>query len=322
MSRRSTATAAPIGSCSTCPARRPVPSTGRSPGAAGRPCSRSSRSPPTPRLGSPPPVPSPLEAELIGRGITPAMAGDLVRDHGEENDPGPGRAPRLAGREEAGEGRRPGGLAGGGHPERPCRSQGIRLEGRASGPRGGPAGPGTREGRAAPPGEGGGGPRPGERERVDAEIKRLTPAERAALEAEALARASSEERELYDNPPTPPSAKPPCAACCCGTSSSGLGTARAWPPPTTMERSEIQSEAIRVRGASGTVLLGCGSAASGFYLGKTDRSETDLFADAGVRRGERHPIAKLVDPGRGTRRQRRRWRRRRSLPHASWGLAR
>ena len=32
----------------------------------------------------PAPGPSPLEAELIERGITPAMAGELVRDHGEE----------------------------------------------------------------------------------------------------------------------------------------------------------------------------------------------------------------------------------------------
>ena len=84
MSRRLTATAARTGSCSTYPARRPGPSTGRSPGAAGRSCSRSSRSRrfPVPPLAAP--GPSPLEAELIGRGITPAMAGELVRDHGEE----------------------------------------------------------------------------------------------------------------------------------------------------------------------------------------------------------------------------------------------
>jgi len=37
-------------------------------------------SPPRPAA----PGPSPLEAELIGRGITPAMAGELVREHGEE----------------------------------------------------------------------------------------------------------------------------------------------------------------------------------------------------------------------------------------------
>ena len=37
---------------------------------------------PPPRPAAP--VPSPLEAELIGRGVTPAMAGALVRDHGEE----------------------------------------------------------------------------------------------------------------------------------------------------------------------------------------------------------------------------------------------
>ena len=58
-------------------------------------------------------------------------------------DPGPDRAARLAGRDEAGQGRRPGGLAGRGHPERPRRPQGLRLEGRASTARGGAAGPGT-----------------------------------------------------------------------------------------------------------------------------------------------------------------------------------
>jgi hypothetical protein len=42
---------------------------------------------PFPAAPAPPlpaPGPSPLEAELIGRGITPAIAGDLVREHGEE----------------------------------------------------------------------------------------------------------------------------------------------------------------------------------------------------------------------------------------------
>jgi hypothetical protein len=37
---------------------------------------------PPPRAAAP--GPSPLEAELIGRGITPAIAADLVREHGEE----------------------------------------------------------------------------------------------------------------------------------------------------------------------------------------------------------------------------------------------
>ena len=37
---------------------------------------------PPPRPAAP--GPSPLEAELIGRGVTPAMAADLVREHGEE----------------------------------------------------------------------------------------------------------------------------------------------------------------------------------------------------------------------------------------------
>ena len=77
-------------------------------------------------------------------------------------DPGPDRASRLADRDETGQGRRPGGLAGRGDPERPCRPQRIRVEGRASTARGGAAGPGTREGRAAPPAAGAGGPRPGD----------------------------------------------------------------------------------------------------------------------------------------------------------------
>jgi hypothetical protein len=37
---------------------------------------------PSPRLAAP--GPSPPEAELIGRGINPAMAGELVRGHGED----------------------------------------------------------------------------------------------------------------------------------------------------------------------------------------------------------------------------------------------
>ncbi len=37
---------------------------------------------PPPRPAAP--GPSPLEAELIGRGVTPAVAADLVREHGEE----------------------------------------------------------------------------------------------------------------------------------------------------------------------------------------------------------------------------------------------
>ena len=43
------------------------------------------------------------------------------------DDPGPDRAARLAGRDEAEKGRRPGGLAGGGDPERPRRAQGLRV---------------------------------------------------------------------------------------------------------------------------------------------------------------------------------------------------
>ena len=39
---------------------------------------------PPPRLAGPGPSPSPLEAELIGRGVTAGVAAALVRDHGEE----------------------------------------------------------------------------------------------------------------------------------------------------------------------------------------------------------------------------------------------
>jgi hypothetical protein len=47
---------------------------------------------PPPRPAAP--GPSPLEAELIGRGITPAVAGERFRCHGEEVIRGPDRAPR------------------------------------------------------------------------------------------------------------------------------------------------------------------------------------------------------------------------------------
>jgi hypothetical protein len=45
---------------------------------------------PPPGLAGPGPAPSPLEAELIGRGVTPGVAAVLVRDHGEEKVRGQG----------------------------------------------------------------------------------------------------------------------------------------------------------------------------------------------------------------------------------------
>jgi hypothetical protein len=149
---------------------------------------------PWPAVSGPPP----LEAELIGRGITPAMARELVRGHGEEairlqidildslpekkrgkiNDPAAylvtairnghaapkgfiGRAERQA-REEARQARERQ------EAEGRCRQREQAARERAL------------------------------REEADAYIKRLTPAEREALEAEALAGAGPEARQAYE----------------------------------------------------------------------------------------------------------------------------
>ena len=112
---------------------------------------------PAPPLAAP--GPSPLEAELIGRGITPAMAGELVRDHGEEKIRAQIEQLDWLAETKPEQDRRPGGLAGRGHPERPRRPQGLRVEGRAAAARGSAAGPGTRGGRGPPPRAGAGGPR-------------------------------------------------------------------------------------------------------------------------------------------------------------------
>jgi hypothetical protein len=151
---------------------------------------------PPPRLAAP--GPSPLEAELIGRGITPAVAGDLVREHGEEA----------------------------------IRLQIEILDGLPEKRRGKIADPAAylvtavRNGHAAPKGfvgraecqareearqarerqEAEARRRRREeaareralREEVDAYLGRLTPAEREALEAEALTRADPEARRAYE----------------------------------------------------------------------------------------------------------------------------
>ena len=151
---------------------------------------------PPPRPAAP--GPSPLEAELIGRGITPAIAADLMREHGEEairlqieildglpkkrrdkiRDPAAylvtairnghaapkdfvGRAERQA-REEARQAR-----------ERQ-EAEGRRRQREQA----------ARE-RAM-------------REEVDAYIKRLAPAGREALEADALAQADPEVRRACE----------------------------------------------------------------------------------------------------------------------------
>ena len=54
------------------------------------------------------------------------------------------------------------------------------------------------------------------REEVDAYLKRLTPAERKALEAEALAQADPEARRGYEEAARPGSA-PPCCWAWCGS---------------------------------------------------------------------------------------------------------
>jgi hypothetical protein len=151
---------------------------------------------PAPPLAAP--GPSPLEAELIGRGITPAMAADLVREHGEE----------------------------------PIRVQMEHLDWLVETKPRKVADPaawlvaGIRNGHAAPQGfvskaerqrreearqalerekvEQGRRRREQEaRDRailgeVDAYLKRLTPAEQAALEARVLAQADPEVRQVYE----------------------------------------------------------------------------------------------------------------------------
>ena len=97
------------------------------------------------------PGPSPLEAELIGRGITPSMAGDLVRDHGEETIRA--QIEQLDWLDET----KPKKVADpaawlvaairNGH----AAPKGFVLQGRASATRGSPAVPGTRAGRPAAP---------------------------------------------------------------------------------------------------------------------------------------------------------------------------
>jgi hypothetical protein len=150
----------------------------------------------SPRLA--PPGPSPLEAELIGRGITPAMAGELVRDHGAETIRA--QLEQLDWRLETKPGKvadpaawlvaaiRNGHAAPKGYvpkAERQRRAEARQARERAKGEQR------RREREQAA------------RERalceeVDAYLQRLTPAERKALEAEALAQASPEARQGYE----------------------------------------------------------------------------------------------------------------------------
>ena len=142
---------------------------------------------PAPQLAAP--GPSPLEAELIGRGITPAMAGDLVRDHGEEKvraqieqldwlvetkpkkvaDPAAWLVAAIRNGHAA-----PKGFVS--KAERQRREEARQAQEREKAEQRRRQREQEARDRAI-------------REEVDAYLKRLTPAERKALEAEALARA-------------------------------------------------------------------------------------------------------------------------------------
>jgi hypothetical protein len=151
---------------------------------------------PSPRLAAP--GPSPLEAELIGRGITPAMAGDLVRDHGEERiraqieqldwltETKPGKvadpAAWLVAAIRNGHAAPKGFVS---KAERQGREEARQAREREK------VEQRRREREQAARG-------PAERQAVDAYLQRLTPAERTALEAEVLVQAGPETRQSYE----------------------------------------------------------------------------------------------------------------------------
>jgi hypothetical protein len=151
---------------------------------------------PSPRLAAP--GPSPLEAELIGRGVTPAMAGELVRDHGEEKIRA--QLEHLDWRLET----KPGKVADpaawlvaairNGHAapkgfvskvERQRREEARQAQERAKVEQ-------RRSEREQAARD------QAQRQAVDAYLQRLTPAERKALEAEALAQIGPEARRGYE----------------------------------------------------------------------------------------------------------------------------
>ena len=154
---------------------------------------------PAPTL--PAPGPSPLEAELIGRGITPAMAGALVRDHGEETiraqieqldwlvetkpkkvaDPAAWLVAAIRNGHAAPKGFVP-------KAERQRREEARRAQERAQAEQ-------QRRDREQSARD------RVQRQAVDAYLARLTPAERKAVEAEALARAEPEARQSYEEAP-------------------------------------------------------------------------------------------------------------------------
>ena len=151
---------------------------------------------PAPTL--PAPGPSPLEAELIDRGITPTMAGELVRDHGEEKiraqieqldwlvetrpkkvaDPAAWLVAAIRNGHAAPKGFVP-------KAERERREAERRAQEREQ------AEQRRREREQAVRDQ-------AQQQAVDAYLQRLTPAERKAVEAEVLARAGPEARQNYE----------------------------------------------------------------------------------------------------------------------------
>ena len=144
------------------------------------------------------PGPSPLEAELIGRGITPAMAGELVRDHGAEKvraqieqldwlvetkpkkvaDPAAWLVAGIRNGHAAPKGFVPRAERERREAERQAQERDQAEQRRHE-----------REQAARDQAR---------RQDVNAYLQRLTPAERKALEAEALARATPEARQSYE----------------------------------------------------------------------------------------------------------------------------
>ena len=144
------------------------------------------------------PGPSPLEAELIGRGITPAMAGELVRDHAEEAiraqmeqldwlvetkpkkvaDPAAWLVSAIRNGHAA-----PKGFVS--KAERQRREEARQAQEREK----------VEQGRRRREQEARDRAILGE---VEAYLKRLTPAEQAALEARVLAQADPEVRQVYE----------------------------------------------------------------------------------------------------------------------------
>ena len=161
------------------------------------------------------PGPSPLEAELIDRGITPAMAADLVRDHGEEQiraqvehldwltETKPGKvadpAAWLVAAIRNGHAAPKGFVS---KAERRRREEARQAQEREKAEQHRRQREQEARDRAI-------------REEVDAYLKRLTPAERKALEAEVLARAGPKRGRATRRPR--PGSAPPCCWAWCGS---------------------------------------------------------------------------------------------------------